>query len=399
MLKERVALYITYLISPFLTLPVVIDLVVRNKKVGYILLSILLGLMVYMYEPGITADLYRYYERFEAISNMTSFSEVLIYTERTSDFGLYFFQYLLGITGGSFQIYLLLVTILNTSLLFYVIRKIIDKIEANKSTRLLLFTFLFATITINWIMGASRFFTAISIMVFSYYIGIVEQKRKGDLIIFLAPFFHFSTIALLAIYFIAKYVKIPASIFRIIFIVSLTFYLIPKDVSQNIVRTVILQKEIVEGVYEDKVEAYTLDKDYKEKGREMLNYAGLVVQFIIGKVPFILIVLFTLFAGFKFDKFYYLVFTLVNVTSAFETVSGRFAYLLAILFALSMISYIYEKRKLNSFVIVFFSLRIIASLILAMQLSSQIASIFFNKRIVTLITILSKQISFSTLNG
>lgn len=388
-------LYFSFLLSPFLTLPWVVDLIALGKKNGYIMFSILLGLIGYMYKPAISDDLYRYYEWFDTIRNMGEFSEVLLYTQSRTDFGLFFFQYLIGTLGGEFQIYVMIVTILNTSLLFYVVRKVINKGKISKGTNLLLFVFLLSTISLNWIIGASRYFTAISFVVFSYYVGIVEKKRLGDIIIFFAPFFHFSTIAFLIIYFVSKYVTMPRLILRIVFIISLGFYFIPKDLNQKVISTTLLQSELIGENYEKKVENYTLEEDFNEKGRKLLNYAGLVMYYITSKLPLVLILLFTLFSGFKFDKFYYLVFTLVNVTSAFETVSGRFRYLLTILFSFWLIVHIYKLKRLDNFVNVFIPLKIFASIYALLKLFPQLIDIFFDTSILSTITILSKQVNFN----
>jgi len=394
--------FLVFIINPFLLLPTIVDLIALKQKQAYYLLALIFGLIVYMYEPTLNKDLSRYYLAYDQVSSFSSISELSFFLKRYPDRFLYVFSFLLSKVGLGFQFYALFMTFINLLLVFSIYIDLIERFTLSKQLNLLLFTFFIIMIGLGWIIGVSRQFTAFAIILYSYYFGIWKGEKKMDIFILTALIVHFSSIGLITIYYLAKYFVSKKGVIKYLFYLSFIFYFIPQGFITTIIRQNVLTNTFLSEnrVYSGKVESYTLEKNEgKIKSiEENINIYGRIQTLLEFSIPFTLIVLYTLFGKIKFDNFYYLVFIFVNISNNFLSIYKRFFSFAMMVFAIFFIYNILSKKKVSFIDFMFINLMIVSSLfIFYLGYGDRMMRIFFDSHILSLVSILSKNVSYDIL--
>ena len=398
--KNNYAPIIAFIISPILSFPLIMDLIASRRRYAYTLLAIIMGLVVYMYEPILSRDLARYYLVFEEVAKFTSVKELLWLLEYKGDYFLYSFSFLLSRVGLDFQFYVLIVTIFNMLLLFSIYKDIIKAYFLTKQKNIILFGFFIAMVGLGWVIGVSRQFTAFALIAYCYYFGIIKREKTPNFIILASMLIHFSSVGLILIYFTAKYIPIKQNLIKVVFYASFTMYFIPNNFIKTIISTNILTSSYFSesDVYSDKLEAYTLTAN--DERLEEINNAKEIVKIrrlLFGTLPFLMLVAITIFSKILFDKFYYFLFIFINMTYGFTSIHGRHLSFLFIVFAIFYIKQTLEKKEEKFYFIIPFFYMILLFTNFYLLYKKDLQNIFFSKNILNWISILTKEINYDTL--
>lgn len=387
-MKQRVDLLnlMLFIFSPFLAIPSIIYGVINKSKFSLLLLILMFGLVSYMYVPNFEDDKARYFEIYENYRD-GSFMEMFTYFFLSSqDFILQTLFYVASQIDLPAQLVFSTVTIITISFIFFIYYKIINSFENNLKLGLLSFILLICSISYLDLLSGTRFMFATSFVLLSFYLGLVEKKKWPFLLLFVAIFIHFSTLIFIPVYFALKFLPDKNKIFRLIFIISLIFLILPKSFAISLFEMLGLG-----GALQEKGKVYLDGNDFMEEG--LGDSFGTIVIFYVS-ILWIFMGYLYLFLTFKrenlFRNMVFLVGALINIFYATPTIFLRYAIVLKLLFVFMLIYELYRYKKskaVNIFCIIF-------SMILTTQIivtRNNIEKSFMNRDSLLLITIIDKE--------
>lgn len=387
-MKQRVDLLnlMLFIFSPFLAIPSIIYGVINKSKFSLLLLILMFGLVSYMYVPNFEDDKARYFEIYENYRD-GSFMEMFTYFFLSSqDFILQTLFYVASQIDLPAQLVFSTVTIITISFIFFIYYKIINSFENNLKLGLLSFILLICSISYLDLLSGTRFMFATSFVLLSFYLGLVGKKKWPFLLLFVAIFIHFSTLIFIPVYFALKFLPDKNKIFRLIFIISLIFLILPKSFAISLFEMLGLG-----GALQEKGKVYLDGNDFMEEG--LGDSFGTIVIFYVS-ILWIFIGYLYLFLTFKrenlFRNMVFLVGALINIFYATPTIFLRYAIVLKLLFVFMLIYELYRYKKskaVNIFCIIF-------SMILTTQIivtRNNIEKSFMNRDSLLLITIIDKE--------
>ncbi|THD31520.1 EpsG family protein [uncultured Flavobacterium sp.] len=387
-MKQRVDLLnlMLFIFSPFLAIPSIIYGVINKSKFSLLLLILMFGLVSYMYVPNFEDDKARYFEIYENYRD-GSFMEMFTYFFLSSqDFILQTLFYVASQIDLPAQLVFSTVTIITISFIFFIYYKIINSFENNLKLGLLSFILLICSISYLDLLSGTRFMFATSFVLLSFYLGLVGKKKWPFLLLFVAIFIHFSTLIFIPVYFALKFLPDKNKIFRLIFIISLIFLILPKSFAISLFEMLGLG-----GALQEKGKVYLDGNDFMEEG--LGDSFGTIVIFYVS-ILWIFMGYLYLFLTFKrenlFRNMVFLVGALINIFYATPTIFLRYAIVLKLLFVFMLIYELYRYKKskaVNIFCIIF-------SMILTTQIivtRNNIEKSFMNRDSLLLITIIDKE--------
>lgn len=387
-MKQRVDLLnlMLFIFSPFLAIPSIIYGVINKSKFSLLLLILMFGLVSYMYVPNFEDDKARYFEIYENYRD-GSFMEMFTYFFLSSqDFILQTLFYVASQIDLPAQLVFSTVTIITISFIFFIYYKNINSFENNLKLGLLSFILLICSISYLDLLSGTRFMFATSFVLLSFYLGLVGKKKWPFLLLFVAIFIHFSTLIFIPVYFALKFLPDKNKIFRLIFIISLIFLILPKSFAISLFEMLGLG-----GALQEKGKVYLDGNDFMEEG--LGDSFGTIVIFYVS-ILWIFMGYLYLFLTFKrenlFRNMVFLVGALINIFYATPTIFLRYAIVLKLLFVFMLIYELYRYKKskaVNIFCIIF-------SMILTTQIivtRNNIEKSFMNRDSLLLITIIDKE--------
>jgi hypothetical protein len=339
-----------------------------------------------MYVPNFEDDKARYFEIYENYRD-GSFMEMFTYFFLSSqDFILQTLFYVASQIDLPAQLVFSTVTIITISFIFFIYYKIINSFENNLKLGLLSFILLICSISYLDLLSGTRFMFATSFVLLSFYLGLVGKKKWPFLLLFVAIFIHFSTLIFIPVYFALKFLPDKNKIFRLIFIISLIFLILPKSFAISLFEMLGLG-----GALQEKGKVYLDGNDFMEEG--LGDSFGTIVIFYVS-ILWIFMGYLYLFLTFKrenlFRNMVFLVGALINIFYATPTIFLRYAIVLKLLFVFMLIYELYRYKKskaVNIFCIIF-------SMILTTQIivtRNNIEKSFMNRDSLLLITIIDKE--------
>lgn len=194
---------ILFTLFPFLTIPIIVIGIIKDRKHSIIyalLLAFLLAIIAYNFNPIQAQDLYRYYYLMNVYYSPMSIGEYIGIFFQNNKLLFTFIVYLISKTGN-FNILPFICTLIGYFLTFYMILDYsrIKKISS-KITIFMILLFLCIYYHINFISSLSQYL-AIDIMVFAFYLEYIKNK-KGVLYksLYVIPLFiHISLIIVLVV--------------------------------------------------------------------------------------------------------------------------------------------------------------------------------------------------------
>lgn len=192
-----------FLIAPFLTIPLIIVGILKDKKhygIYAFLLATLFAIIAYNFEPNNSQDLYRYYylmREYYGPMNIGEYISVMFQNNKI------LFELLCYIISQTANLRLLpfICTLIGYFIAFYIIMDFarIKEISSSK-TLLVIFAFICIYYHINFISGLAQFL-AINIAVLAFYLEYIKNK-KGIIykMLYIIPIFiHISLLILIIV--------------------------------------------------------------------------------------------------------------------------------------------------------------------------------------------------------
>ncbi|QCX53676.1 EpsG family protein [Elizabethkingia sp. JS20170427COW] len=381
---------VLFCLSPILSIPVLIYNIFKGNTLSTKLLIIIFGLIGFLYVPTITNDKARYLDRYELFSKFTihEFINFLAGIERPDfifDISLYAFSYL----NLPSQIFFFIVCTFSTYSIIHISTKLVSvNLSKEKKYGFIIFFILFS-ISLQTLFSGVRYYFGLSFLLWAIYYLILKKKTYKFILFFvLAICTHFSLIiffpAFLAIIFF------PQTNFRVLFIISLSFLILPKEVLGVLIENVSPTE-----AYSSKADQY-LDNDLIGEG--IKNNIANAIVFYTRQIWIYVAYIYLIFFKKKKENYdiilsllFLIIFT-VNLTFSVPTVFSRYSTFIKILFAVIIIKDFLKKKNIN-ITYLFFLLYLISFILDIYLLRENLVESLFFKEIITSIGLLTKSVT------
>lgn len=389
--KGTIEQLIIFSLSPFFSLPIIIYNLQKNNKFSYTLISILLGLISYLYIPAFSNDKTRYLERVVRFRNfdLTQFSNYILDSKKP-DFVFDLLIYLFSSNNISVNFLFFFISFFSVFTVFFVFRKIL----INYTDKINLFSifFVFLSISLPGLFSGLRFAFGSTMMLWAIYFLLFNRKLfLGILFSVLAVLTHFSMILLVPSVFFIKYFR-RINAYKL-FLISLVFLFISEFIFSDILSQITFFKS-----YANKINDYTGNEDFLTSGFQR-NIANLIMYYI--KNIWIYIAYAFLIFNKKYDKedlltkLLFILIAVVNLTYSFTTVFARYSSFIKFIFIVFLIKQYFllpnKNRKIYYLFFIIFFFSFLAD-VYKLRFNLQV-SLF--KNLTTLVNVLSVNIGLS----
>ncbi|NMC99167.1 MAG: hypothetical protein GYA62_05555 [Bacteroidales bacterium] len=290
--------------------------------------------MAYLFIPSLSMDGALRYSLYESFKYYTIDQFLYGYLFHRADFLFYLLIFLFAKVGIKFQILLFLIATFNTWVSFFLFYKILKNRLLNNKTYIRFFLLVFLTISFQFLFSGVRNLFAFSFILLGLYqILYLNKFFVPYLLLVLCTFIHFSMIAYLPVFLLAK--KLNYRILVIIFFsLLLTSAIMPKDFVQKLFTNVETGYE----TYDSKIQAYSSTTLRNEKTTD----ATLLAKQLMKLWWIFAIVYIVLNIKSRKRLIEYRAFLLLSIPVLFfiffPGISGRYLYPLRLMFALLLIN-------------------------------------------------------------
>lgn len=329
-----------FMLSPLMSIPFIFwQLYKKSDKRMVLLISLLIGILSFLFIPNWSSDKARYYERMQ-LFEFYSYSDLLRYFTviRRPDFLFDNLIFIFSKLGFDINFLFFGISAFTVYSIFKFIKKIADFYFKTEFTfDILLCLLIVFSLSQSGLFSGIRFYFATSIFIWSvYYIFFLNNLWKGILFFLLTLTIHFSFAffipVLLIVYFFPK--KLDP---RIVLIFSMLFILLPKDYLSNIFGFLEMPES-----YANKADVYlTMERD--QSGN------ALILSFLRNSWVYFSYI-FLLFLNKDRDSKIFLIFIIllsfVNITYSMPIVFNRYTVVLKIFF-LAFFIVLYRQKKVK----------------------------------------------------
>lgn len=218
MYVERVITVLIFIVSPFLSFPLIVRTLFERKKFGIFMFALFMGLIGLLYTPS--GDLYRYHLMFNLYAH--SSWEMLFSGENNLDFLLNIISYVLGHLGFHSDIVRFLYNFLGFYLLgdlsLRLYRNNIEYFSSNKMFGILLLLILLLPIY-SFEAYLTRFRLSTVFFIYGVYFIVVLKKKNGYFWLCLAGVNHWSFVFFIVALMLARCGFFNVSRNKLLFIV------------------------------------------------------------------------------------------------------------------------------------------------------------------------------------
>lgn len=386
-LKNKNILF--FIISPFLSIPFIIEGIVRKRDYNLYLLATLIGVVSYLFVPLETNDkavYYSYYDNFKTI-DFSSFIDFLTFNP---DFIFYGLIYLFAKLNIKIELLFLVLTSFTTSIYLWFFIKFKFKQVVSGQIYLMFVLGVLFSLSLDTLLSGIRFNLAIALIIISFQKLFFEKKVFiGYLFLLLSVFTHFSFAVFIPFVLLLNLFKNKTLLFKMMFLGSFIFLLIPK----NVLISSIPFLDTLE-VLENKGNVYLNgEEDFLSNNLKNGNTNNFVVFFI--STLWVYLSYFYLFFTFRqkniIRNIIFIIFSISNFFYQFPTIYTRYLLVLKIFILINIyLDFTNKKISFNVFsgLILIFSVPFFVQLyILSPQLyaglidlsSSTMISILFKK--------------------
>lgn len=390
MIKKRVDLLniMLFVASPFLAIPSILYGVTQKSKFSLWLLIFTLGLVSYYYIPNFSDDKARYFEIYADFSNVSFIEMLTFFFISSQDFILQSLFYIASQLEIPAQLVFGVVTVITLSLIFKIYYDILDKskIVSNKDSLLSLFLLILSISYLDLFSGI-RFVFATAFIGYAYYQGLILQnQRKAYLYLGLACFTHFSTLTFIIGYFILRLSANKDYFFRIAFVLSLTFLLLPKGFLVDAFSSVGFS-----GALEEKGKAYIVEEDFIQSGINNGTFGSMVVHYvsILWLFSAYLYLLVTLKRLGPWRNIALFTATLINIFYSVPTIFFRYALIFKLVFTFLLIWELFKYKK-TKYVYLFIGIFIMVNITQIIVTRNNLEKSFINSDNLFLLNIFTK---------
>lgn len=344
--KKSVEAVGAFIVSPFLSLPVILNRIKKKNIVGIYLFSFLVALISYIYIPSFTNDRTRYFERYE-IYQTINFSQLFSYlmSGARTDFLFDMFIYLFAKVGINVQFLFFFFTYVSVFIILFVWHKVISIQVYSNRIYFLSFLSIILSFSLPTLFSGIRFFFGLSFFLLGlYYLYVTRNITKAVLSLAFAIFTHFSLAYFLPAVLIVLFWKNNTA-HRILFIISLLFLFLPSSVLSGFLQLINLPES-----YSAKVDDYVLGGDVtmqEAEGNSWILYYIRLIWMVLGYI-YLLFVRRNSYNK-TLSSLVYLFIFFYNLTSSVPTIFLRYASLIKILLVLLVATDYYYIRKKTPF--------------------------------------------------
>lgn len=333
---------VVFILSPFLSLPFLFfQLKKGNDKLTVLILSLLVGMMSYLYIPHLTNDKATYFNR-NLFFKKIDFGEFWSSLERL-DFIFDLSNFFSSKLFSNFNYFFFIITSITIfSILRFVKKTLSFKLKQKyifKSYSLIL---IFSIISLNALFSNTRFLLTTSVFIWViYYLFIDKNLIKAIIYSFISIFLHFSFLVFIPL---VLFVYIFPNIFKyskIILILSTVFLIIPKGID---LLDLLLKIDILPSYTRYKAEIYANDDTVYSQSAYILFY--------IKNLWFYFLIVFLFFRkkNIKRDFLYTIIVLFILFISLFHSnpfIFGRYSIVLSFFFVIYLIYMYNSKKSLN----------------------------------------------------
>lgn len=308
-----------FLISPIMSLPVILYNIYCKNKFSINLLVLLLGVISLLYIAPETSDKTRYIG-FVLENSKENFWEYLNNIEKkgSGDYIAYIYFYLINKLGIPLQLGFFIATVFTAGVWFSFYKNYLSY-EKLIAKEFFVFTMLFFfSFSLLDLISGVRFYMASSFLLLTYHFLFGTRTKKllpAMLCSLLAVLTHFSSIFFLFLFFLFNKNK---RFYKKIFILSMLFAFIPPTFLYNII-------DLFSYNISTKIEIYLTREDVAVTGFITASFLGktsYIVQYI--SVAFVYYILLTQKENSFFDSLMYFLCSFNNIFIQFPTVFMRY---------------------------------------------------------------------------
>lgn len=336
--KHVVIIYNVFILSPFLSLPLLLIQLRKgiDKSVCF-LISILMGFLSVKYIPHITNDKTRYIERNDLFSNY-SFVDLFSYFNSTSrpDYIFDLLNYFFAQLNIDIRYLFFIVTFSTVYLFFSFVKKLINDSYSFTYTNTTLFI-VFFSFSLAGLLSGMRFMLAGSFFIwFVYYLYFDRKYVRAIILMILALSTHFSY-SLLVLATLLSFFSNSTRTVKFCLIMSLLFFILPKSLVVNLLNFLSLPLE-----YETKIGNYTeLDVEFSNN--------AVILSYIRNIWFYCAVIYLLLYKPDKNDRLYILVsvfLIFINIMYPIPVIFNRYIGFYKIIFATYLI-YVSMNRSIK----------------------------------------------------
>ena len=337
-----------FLLSPFLSIPLLIAQLYKKVNTGIIFLtSLLISMLSMKFIPNYSNDKTRHIERNQLFTDYGSLSDLFDFFEYydSADYLFSFFIYVFNRLNVNVKYFFFIVTFISVYLTLLAIKRIVDS-TTQKDFSYTNSSFFLAITSISAIalLSGVRYFLAGSFFIwFIYFLFFDKKLINAYLVLTISVLIHFSYSLLLMASLIAFMVSSVRCV-RIALITSLLFYLLPMSFLENILQSLSLPSG-----YLKKVQLYTEEEYGFSDNAVILNQ--------IKNLWFYLAFGYLIFTKKISNENFYIIIavymTIINLMFPIPVVFNRYTGFYKIVFAAYLI-YIYGCKDINKMLFLMF---------------------------------------------
>lgn len=385
-MKSKSPHKVLFLISPFLGLPIYLFEIYKNRKFSPFLISIIFGLLSFMYIPMENNDK-AYYLLLYKDYGYYNFNQFLYHLlDDKTDFIFYTAIYLFAWLKISYAYIFYILTSITVYNIFYIFNIHATKLNLNKKYFFLFFLILLFSFSLPHLLSGIRFYLGGSFILLGLHLLFYEKRPKiGYLYLIVGSLTHFSTIVFLIGALIIHVLKPKEKIITYFFILSFLFLLIPRGELNEVFSALGLS-----GIYAEKLNAYLGEADFLENSISIGNFNNYIKILFDGL--WLYVALFYLLITYKSkSSIKYLLYAMLGITNIFmsaPTIYARYLLIIKVLFILLLIhdcGRFYRKDFLYRFFLIILSLNFIMDIIMMREI---FINSYFDSSTLTLPTIL-----------
>lgn len=370
---EKIFIFFCFLLYPVYTLPWIIKYMLKNEKLGYIMFSLFMGFLAYLFIPYNTMDITRHYESFKIISEL-SFYEIGNHGSPLS-YITYVYMWILNqlhlpkeflpFSFVFFSYYLLLLVIMDISNNYKKSLTLKKWLPRKRHHYLFLFIFL-NNFRFFYTASGLRNTFAISLFIYSVYrIYTQEKKIFPSFLIIFSIFIHISILPIALILIIVNFLK-KKNISKLFFITGAIIIFLGLSVIIFYALIDLFEPFLkANGLY---FRAY-MDRDgawgggfFKERNIKTIIYEKYIKPF-----PYYLSLIYLIVVKNskeqKYLKLLYVISFFISLISISMAMFDRYIYMFSYIFMIFLM-FEYKEKYITSFKKLFISLYIVALLMI-----------------------------------
>ncbi|WP_373866212.1 EpsG family protein [Sphingobacterium faecium] len=314
-----------FILSPFLSIPLILIQLKRKDNGVIFLISALFGFLSFQYIPSFSNDKARYFERFDQFLSYdyAQFSEYLISVKRP-DFVFDHLIFLFSKLDFNIQWLFFIITTFTIYSFFLFVKRTVDAHHIN-NFKFSIFTVLIIifSLSLSGVFSGIRFYFATSLFIWSvYYLFFKSNFKLGILYLVFCILTHFSFSffipCILAVFFFPKNFN-P----KILLGISLLFLVLPKEYLGNILGFLQMPES-----YSNKAEIYLQNETNLSENSVILSF--------IRNLWLYFAYVFLLFLNKENKSNLYLItiifLSVINITYAIPIVFNRFSLVVKLIF-------------------------------------------------------------------